>query len=166
MGSAYVAPPQHAIVRVASKSCTSQKPREVTRNANTWDARAGSGHHHCWDAWDAGVIASGPAKTSISAAQTQCSLVVPPAPQCAAGACPDRIRHHRCCPRGGHHNEETARVTFIRQKLPPLVKRCAREYAYQGRKHSTFIRYCVPAARRACQAFARPSIAPSCMSPA
>ena len=121
---------RQAIVRVASKSCTSQRPREVTRKVNTWDARAGSGHHHCWDAWDAGVIASGSAKTSNSAAQTQCSLVVPPAPQCAAGACPDRIRHHWCCPRGGLPIKGAARVTFIRQQHLPLAKRRARGFVY------------------------------------
>ena len=45
------------------------EPREVTKVATTWDARDVSGHHHGWDAWDAGVIQSGPAKISISAAQ-------------------------------------------------------------------------------------------------
>ena len=126
-------------VRVASKRCTCQWPRANAKDGNTWDARAVSGHHHCWDAWDAGVIARGPAKTSTSAAHARCSLVVPPAPQCAARARP-----------GSSTIGDVQWVQIVTRRLhelltfgsnsPALVKRCSRECAYQGRKHFTFIR--------------------------
>ncbi len=133
---------RQAIVRVASKSCTSQRPREVTRKVNTWDARAGSGHHHCWDAWDAGVIASGPAKTSKSAPnaawwshrhpnvrqeparQDQAPLVLSEGWSSYQGGCTSYF-HSAATPPSGKAPRQ--RVCILRQKalhLHPILHAC------------------------------------------